>query len=234
MQQGQLETPTTLILGHCRTILAQVINEMDAGLGAFNIDYARYRVDWVRSMIDEEDNDMSELLQLVTQAQNILGDLDSDIYYRSSPIEQQITGFRGRPKFEIPEEQLELFLDYNFSVEQIAKMLGVCSKTVHRRLKQYGLSVKQTYANLTDSELDQIITEIVRNFPNSGYKAVKGHLISRGVRVQESRVRYSMRRVDPVGVRVRGTQIRVVNRRAYFARAPLSTWHIDGNHKLKR
>ena len=233
MQQGQLETPTALILGHCRTILAQVINEMDAGLGAFNIDYARYRVDWVRSMIDE-DNDMSELLQLVTQAQNILGDLDSDIYYRSSPIERQITGFRGRPKFEIPEEQLELFLDYNFSVEQIAKMLGVCSKTVHRRLKQHGLSVKQTYANIADHELDQIITEIVRDFPNSGYKAVKGHLISRGVRVQESRIRYSMRRVDPVGVRVRGTQIRVVNRRAYFARAPLSTWHIDGHHKLKR
>ena len=96
-----------------------------------------------------------------------------------------------------------------------------------------GLSVKQTYANLTDNKLDQIM-EIVRNFPNSGYKAVKGHLISRGVQVQKSRVRYSMRRVDPVGVHVRGTQIRVVNRRAYFARAPLSTWHVDGHHKLKR
>ena len=42
---------------------------MDAGLGGFNIDYARYRLDWVRIMVDDEDNnDMSELSQLVAQA----------------------------------------------------------------------------------------------------------------------------------------------------------------------
>lgn len=106
------------------------------------MDYARYRLDWVQSMIDEEDNDMSELSQLVARAQELLGDLDSDIYYTSSPLTQQCTGFRGRPQFEIPEEQLELFLDYHFTVVQIAKMLGVSSKTVQRRLKQYGLSIK--------------------------------------------------------------------------------------------
>jgi AraC-like DNA-binding protein len=208
---------------------------MDAGLGGFNIDHARYRLDWVRIMVDDEDNnDMSELSQLVAQAEEILGHLDLDIYHTSSPLPQQGTCCRGRPKFEILEEQLELFLEYNFSVEKIAKMLGVSSKTIHRRLKQYGLSVKNTYSDMNDNQLDRIVSEIVQDFPNSGYKAVRGHLISRGVRVQESRIRYSMRRVDPVGVRVRGTQIRVVNRRTYFARAPLSTWHIDGNHKLKR
>ena len=181
------------------------------------MDYARYKLDWVQSMIDEEDNDMSELSQLEARAQEILGDLDSDIYYTSSPLSQQCTGSRGRPQFEIPKEQLELFLDYHFTVEQIAKMLGISSKTVQRRLKHYGLSVKQTYAEISDNELDQIVSGIVQDFPNSGYKSVRGHLVSRGVRVQESRVRYSMRRVDPVGVCVRGTQIRVVNRRVYFA-----------------
>jgi hypothetical protein len=191
---------------------------MDAGLGGFNIDYARYRLDWVRIMVDDEDNnDISELSQLVAQAQEILGHLDLDIYHTSSPLPQQGTCCRGRPKFEILEEQLELFLEYNFSVEKIAKMLGVSSKTIHPRLKQYGLSVKNTYSDMNDNQLDRIVSKIVQDFPNSGYKAVRGHLISCGVRVQESRIRSSMRRVDPVGVRVRGTQICVVNRRTYFA-----------------
>lgn len=41
-----------------------------------------------------------------------------------------------------------------------------------------------------------------------------------------------MRRVDPEGTIAR--RLSTINRRVYSVPAPLSLWHIDGNHKLIR
>lgn len=59
-----------------------------------------------------------------------------------------------------------------------------------------------------------------------------GHLTSRGFRIQQLRVRESMRRVDPEGTIAR--RLFTINRRVYSVPSPLSLWHIDGNHKLIR
>ena len=87
---------------------------------------------------------------------------------------------------------------------------------------------------MTDLELDDIIKEVLHEFPNSGYKSMRGHLLSRGYKVQENRIREAMRRIDPEGTVVRALQIRVTHRRSYNVRAPMSLWHMDGNHKLIR
>ena len=150
------------------------------------IDYARYRVDWVLTMLEEEDSQTEELYWLIVQVQEILARLDEDVYYNSSPLQRHFSGFKERPSFHIPEEQLELFIDFNFTVQQIAKMLGVSTKTIHRRLKGFGLSMRQMYANLTDIELDNLVSTIIRDFPNSGYKAMCGHLLAQGYRIQEN------------------------------------------------
>ena len=96
------------------------------------------------------------------------------------------------------------------------------------------MSVRGTYAKITDQELDNIVKNMLREFPNSGYKSLRGHLLSRGYKVQENRIREAMRRTDPEGTVVRALQIRVTHRRSYNVRAPLSLWHMDGNHKLIR
>ena len=85
---------------------------------------------------------------------------------------------------------------------------------------------------MEDDKLDQVIVPILKDFPNSGYKKMKGFLLSRGHRVQENKIRESMRRVDPEGVLLRTLQSRPVLRRAYKVAWPLSLWDIDGNHKL--
>ena len=51
---------------------------------------------------------------------------------------------------------------------------------------------------------------------------MQGHLLSRGNKIQEIRVRESMKRCDPEGTVVRALQIRVTHRRSYNVRAPLS------------
>jgi len=61
-----------------------------------------------------------------------------------------------------------------------------------------------------------------------------GALLSRGIRVQNTRVRESIRRVNPEGVLLRVLTINTINRRKYSVYAPLALWHIDGNHKLIR
>ena len=113
-------------------------------------------------------------------------------------------------------------------------MLCVSAKTIHRRLHEYNLSIKNSYASLSDQELDDIVIEISSQFKNCGYKAMQGHLLARGFKLQEERVRQSMRRTDPEGTFVRALQLKVTHRRVYNVQGPLALWHIDGNHKLKR
>ena len=96
----------------------------------------------------------------------------------------------------------------------------------------YNLSIRATYAAITNQELDDRIREISRMFPMCGSKQMAGHLLARGLRVQQSRIRVAQRRVDPDGVVMR--RLTVTQRRQYNVAAPLSLYHIDGNHKLIR
>ena len=88
------------------------------------------------------------------------------------------SGKPGRPIFHVPQEQLFFFLDEGFNIPTIATMLGISSRTVERRLSEYGLSVTDTYANLTDDALDREVTDIITQLPNTGMKRLHG-LLSR-------------------------------------------------------
>ena len=46
------------------------------------------------------------------------------------------TGCRGRPSFQIPQDMLQLYLDYQFSLTKIRHIFGVSSKTIQRRITE--------------------------------------------------------------------------------------------------
>lgn len=144
------------------------------------------------------------------------------------------SGVPGRPSYVISREHLLFFLDHRFTIPETGVLLGVSPSTVKRRLRQYGLSVSASYAVIADEDLDQIVSAIINDFPNCGYKRMTGFLLARGLRVQQERIRESMRRVDPEGVLLRALQLNTVNRRQYSVYSPLALWHIDTNHKLIR
>ena len=75
---------------------------------------------------------------------------------------------------------------------------------------------------------------ITRQYPNYGYRMVKAHLRSSGVRVSESQMRASLERVDPVGVAGRWSQRWCVQHRVYSVPYPNALWHIDSNLRLIR
>lgn len=132
----------------------------------------------------------------------------------------------------IPSEILEYYVDSDFTLSQIAAILGVSKSTVRRRLEEMSISISCKYSLINDEELDRNVRKILHHFPNIGYRSVKGHLMGIGYIIQQNRIKESMRRVDFEGVLYRRLSLKPVQRRVYNVRAPLSLWHIDGYHKL--
>lgn len=102
-------------------------------------------------------------------------------------------------------------------------MLLVSRTNLRRRIQNLG-SFSNRYTTISDAELDELIREIKRGFPNSGISMMLGHLRSRNVFVQGQRVRSSLVRIDPVGRSLRW--FNTIGRRVYSVRGPNSLWHI--------
>lgn len=136
----------------------------------------------------------------------------------------------GRPRYDLPRDQLLYLLENGFTCDKVSKMLGISKRTVRRRMSEYGLSIRQMCSNIADPELKDLIVEAHISFPNAGYRFIQGWLLQKGLRVQEQRIRELMREVDPVGVTNRF--FRSIHRRTYCVVGSQALWHLDGNHKL--
>ena len=130
-------------------------------------------------------------------------------------INHLCTGKPGAPKLNISLNMLMYYLESGFTIPDISAMLNVSCSTLKRRMKEYGIRKSDFYSLMEDDKRDQVIVPILKDFPNSGYEKMKGFLLSRGHRIQENKIRESMRRVDPEGVLLRTLQSRPVLRRAY-------------------
>ncbi len=156
-----------------------------------------------------------------------------EIHFSQSPSAplQSSEGGMGR-RYLISYEQLKFFIENHFSAPQIANILHVSVRTIFRRMAMFSLSIRSQYSNINDPELDNIVCEIQREFPSCGNRQMHGHLLSRGLRVQQFRIRELQRRIDPDGCAIR--QLQTIRRRQYSVPSPRALYHIDGNHKLIR
>ncbi|XP_023666594.2 uncharacterized protein [Paramormyrops kingsleyae] len=169
---------------------------------------------------------VTELLQLIQR----------NLTFREMPTVtvQQEQGRMGRPRIIISPEHIANLLDMNLSVPYIARILGVCPRTIYRRMAECNLSVRARYSSFSDEELDACVTGIKQRMPHCGYRMVRAALQAHGHQVQFERVRASMHRVDTAGVICRMTQLGCVIRRTYSVSSPRALMHIDTNHKLIR
>ncbi|KAM4556018.1 uncharacterized protein V3H82_015977 isoform 1-T1 [Fundulus diaphanus] len=151
----------------------------------------------------------------------------------SSAVET-VAGVIGRPRYDIDQEKLSELLEINLPVACIATLLGVSTSTINRRMREFGVSVRQRYSTITDEELDNAVINIKNEMPTSGYRMVKGRLRSLGIHVPWRRMTASMHRVDSLGILSRLTGLGCIVRRTYSVKGPLSLWHVDTNHKLIR
>jgi hypothetical protein len=166
--------------------------------------------------------------------------------------ERVASGEPGRPAINIRPEDLAQLTTGRITHEQVALIYNCSTRTIRRRLLDYGLSspgpavyvdepqpdgtvirtcsagVRSDLSSLTDDELDQIMLSIYEQFPSFGRRMIDGYLLQLGERVPRQRVINSYLRV--IGPSTSTFATRRIQRRVYSVPGPNSLWHHDGQH----
>lgn len=188
------------------------------------------------SLLLPPDSPLINIESLVRDSLIALESCALDIPCTSTPMQPPYikTAGRGCPKFDIPFEMLDFFVEANFKVRDISNILHISERTVKRRLQEFDLGIRSRYSDITDEQLGHLVGGILCEHPNIGYRSIQGHLQSMGHRLQEKRIRNAVRMSDPEGSLFRRLFLRAVRRRTYNVKSPQALWHIDGYHKLIR
>ena len=151
-------------------------------------DVIQFRLDWLyNAVVRYCDNIPSgeAVLALIQEAKELLRENENGSCSENVAFQAEVatTGERGRPRIIIAKDQLEFLLDLGFKSGEIASLLGVSESTVKRRIREYETFVRQRYSNITDETLDGLVEELMREFPNCGYKRMTGLLLNSGHRI---------------------------------------------------
>lgn len=123
--------------------------------------------------------------ELIGHAYRMLAEIDQRNHINcayQAPLHNR--GTRGRPSYEISEEQLHFLLQQGFKVCDISKILGVSVRTVERRMSTFGLSVSGMFSPIEDSQLDELVRTASSQHPGMGLRMLKGYLQSKGFCIQ--------------------------------------------------
>ena len=111
-----------------KKFLVDVLSQLESYNVRYNqFDNTTFRLDWFLGVLDrfsptnlEDKVIIDRLIAQLQQVKAIVVQLDNDILMGYCP-QKIYSRYRGRPSFDIPKEQIELFLKYNFSLPQISE-----------------------------------------------------------------------------------------------------------------
>lgn len=224
------------LFSHARSLVSefQVILDNRSKLDWKTSDYLKYQLDILQNhsvLLSDGIND-NIVMKVVGNLRKVFKMLCQEEPSSNYQAQCVVTREPGRPKFNITEEQLEYFFDNGFNCVDISEMLSVSVSTVRRRMSDFDISTSRPFDEISDESLSQVIAEMKKEWPRSGYRMVQGLLRAKGMRIQQQRVRTLMQQIDPRGTVLRWSN--TVKRRVYSVSGPNALWHIDGNHKLIR
>ena len=107
--------------------------------------------------------------------------------------------------------------------------LGVNEKYLSRWRKEVNFQ-DPLRTEISDEDLDELVKGYVAGHGARGEKMIDSCLAVDDSRVTRTRLRASMKRVDPLGIQSR--KAKAIHRRQYHVEGPHHLWHVDGNHKL--
>ena len=87
----------------------------------------------------------------------------------------------GRPQLYVSMDDVEFLRGLRFSWSRIAEILGISRSTLYRRLQDEAIDRMLSYSEITNSQLDEVMTVIKLNHPNDGERMIIGHLHRLGV-----------------------------------------------------
>ncbi|XP_062323656.1 uncharacterized protein LOC134024928 [Osmerus eperlanus] len=142
------------------------------------------------------------------------------------------TGQRGRPSIHVTRAQIQVLQRQGFTIKAMARNLGCSSSYLYKKSILLSISLRHRFTTIGDDELEQHISRLHQQCPQSGLTMMQGYLQAEGITVQRRRVREMLTRVDPAAAAQRWSN--VVARRSYHVPFPNSLWHIDGHMRLIR
>ena len=163
-----------------RNSITSCIAELD---GSPDRDYSTFRIDCLyhttlrfAEFFELDDS----VIQLISDARDILFERNADAEtVQTITCPQLFTG-------EITEEILRFSFDKRFTVSETATLLGISKRTVERRMNEFGVRIGECYSNIADNDLESVVRDLVREFPNVGYKRMTGLLLARGLRTNKT------------------------------------------------
>jgi hypothetical protein len=171
---------------------------------------------------------------LVTNLQELLNDYEQQWIENDTsshftcPVEDGQEDRRGRRRYVVPERSLTCLFQIQGKWEQVARDLGGSYRTLLRRRHEYGLAVsdtrgpRTTYTNISQSDLCNVVRDVLGILPNAGETFVLGALRQRGIHIQRWRVCDAICHVDPLTLAMRHSV--AIIRRAYNVPCPNALW----------
>ncbi|KAJ8018855.1 hypothetical protein HOLleu_42925 [Holothuria leucospilota] len=176
---------------------------------------ARRNLEAIRATIDEDRfntlSDVLDELRSITDAQVMSeGGLPSQ-QLDGRQLNGQINrppsnagqGQKGRPKLEVPLEQLQYLYKKGYPAKRMAQHFKCSVSAVYKLLYQHGMKMRQRYTSMCDEELMAIVSNLSKQHPNSGTEMISGYLRSQGISVPRQKLRSVLRAADQVGIATR-------------------------------
>ena len=130
------------------------------------------------------------------------------------------TGCIGRPRMMVNEDQVLGLRSLGMKWKKISCLLGISVKTLRRKRCKFEKGLT-SYSELSETELDDLLRDVVFQNPNMGERMLQGVLLARGYKVQRLKLRNSIRRVNP---NPQGFNKRRIFRRTYNVPCPNALW----------
>jgi hypothetical protein len=104
---------------------------------------------------------------------------------------------------------------------ELAGVLGIHRNTLHLHMKHH--SIEWKYSQLSNADLDDLMTEFKKWRPESGIHYIVGFLRQHGICMQHHHVVQSLHWIDRLGQVLHNRQVK--RRRQYRVKHPNSLWH---------
>ena len=99
-----------------------------------------------------------------TEIDDVVSTIENQYGSKKEKVSQheirKINEGKGRPGYDIKQEQLHFLLTLCFRIPDISKILGVSERTIKQRMSQYQLLRTDNYTNINYESLYKCISEI--------------------------------------------------------------------------
>ena len=122
------------------SVIESAITSIDRVENTDDISSLVLRLDYLNRVIVGEglpDSIASSLGEVLS----ILREKEMEPEWEISSTDMEPIRRRGRPSFDVKEDQLSFLVENDFKVPEISLMLGVSTRTIERRLSSFGISI---------------------------------------------------------------------------------------------